>query len=63
MEICSCGKILYPVIKDGKQIGVTHLPDDEDWHNEFFGSYQVMLLSDQEAQGSVARNDDSSITV
>lgn len=46
-EVCACGKFLMSVIKDGRQIGVTHAPEDEDCHNEFFGSYQVIILDEQ----------------
>lgn len=34
--MCGCGRVLYKVMKDGKQIGVTHTPEDEDHHLEFW---------------------------
>lgn len=34
--VCGCGKSLYPVYSDGKIIGVTHTPEDEDHHLSFW---------------------------
>lgn len=34
--LCQCGKPFIAVIKNGKQISVTHTPEDEDWHIQYF---------------------------
>jgi len=42
-KLCACGKFLIPVYdKDGKRIGFTHAPEDEDWHCEFFAGLRVV---------------------
>lgn len=41
---CGCGRPLYPALNEqGERIGVTHTPEDEDWHLEYFCSLRVEL--------------------
>jgi len=43
--ICGCGRPLYPDMKDGVRIGVTHHgAEDTDWHDEYFGGLRVRLM-------------------
>jgi len=45
--LCGCGRKLYPVYdQDGKKVGVTHTPEDEDWHLEYFAGIHVERISD-----------------
>lgn len=40
--VCSCGRQLYACLNEhGKRIGVTHTPEDEDWHLEYWGGMRV----------------------
>lgn len=39
---CGCGRMLVPLIIDGKRYGVTHKTDeDEEWHMQFFGGMEI----------------------
>lgn len=39
---CGCGRPLIPHLNvRGEQIGVTHTPEDDEWHAAYFGSIQV----------------------
>jgi len=41
--MCSCGRELIPCFNvDGKRIGVTHTPEDEDWHFDFWSTEKVI---------------------
>lgn len=38
-DLCSCGRPLVPCYDSkGKKIGVTHTPEDADWHREFWSA-------------------------
>lgn len=34
--MCSCGRVLLEVLRDGKRVGVTHSPEDEEHHLRYW---------------------------
>lgn len=40
--LCGCGRMLYPLYgKGGKKLGVTHKPEDADWHDGYFSAMRI----------------------
>ncbi len=39
---CDCGRPLIPALDEfGKVIGVSHSPEDDDWHIEYFSGIRI----------------------
>ena len=42
LDKCSCGRVLYECLTDeGARIGVTHTPEDEDYHMQFWSEAEI----------------------
>lgn len=40
--MCGCGRFLVPVLRDGRQIGVTHTEEDDEHHVAYFAGMTVV---------------------
>lgn len=41
-EVCGCSRGLKPLYDEtGKKIGVTHSPEDADWHDAYFAGLRI----------------------
>lgn len=45
---CGCGRPLVPCLdENGKQIGVTHTWEDDDWHMEYFSGLRIRRIEEK----------------
>ena len=46
-KVCGCGKLLIPVMENGKRIGVTHKTyEDDEYHMNFWARIKVEIIND-----------------
>jgi len=49
--VCSCGRLLYPCFDEkGKRIGVTHTPEDDEFHCEYWAGARILLRDADEKE-------------